>query len=35
MPPIRPQLLDELLKDYLKPEDLLGDNGRYWGLFGV
>jgi putative transposase len=27
MPPIRPELLDELLKDYQKPEDLLGDNG--------
>lgn len=27
MPPIRPELLDELLKDYRKPEDLLGDNG--------
>jgi putative transposase len=26
MPPIRPELLDELLKDYQKPEDLLGDN---------
>src|ERR1051325_11703459 len=27
MPPISPELLDELLKDYQKPEDLLGDNG--------
>ncbi len=27
MPPIRPELLDELLKDYQKSEDLLGDNG--------
>jgi putative transposase len=27
MPPVRPELLDELLKDYRKPEDLLGDNG--------
>jgi len=27
MPPIRPELLDELLKDYQKPGDLLGDNG--------
>jgi putative transposase len=27
MPPIRPELLDELLKDYQKPEDLLGDDG--------
>jgi putative transposase len=27
MPPIRPQLLDELLKDYQKPEDLLGQDG--------
>ena len=26
MPPIRPELFDELLKDYQKPEDLLGDN---------
>ncbi len=26
MPPIRPELLDELLKEYQKPEDLLGDN---------
>jgi hypothetical protein len=24
MPPIKPELLDELLKDYKKPEDLLG-----------
>jgi len=28
MPPIRPELLDELLKDYQKPEDLL-----CWALF--
>lgn len=27
MPPIRPELLDELLKDYRKPEDLLGQDG--------
>ena len=27
MPPIRPELLDELLKDYEKPEDLLGQDG--------
>ena len=27
MPPIRPGLLDELLKDYQKPEDLLGEDG--------
>jgi hypothetical protein len=27
MPPIRSELLDELLKDYQKLEDLLGDNG--------
>lgn len=27
MPPIRPQLLDELLKDYQKPDDLLGQDG--------
>src|ERR687884_731132 len=27
MPPIRPELLDELLKDYSKPEDLLGQDG--------
>jgi putative transposase len=27
MPPIRPELLDELLKDYQKPEDLLGQDG--------
>jgi putative transposase len=27
VPPIRPELLDELLKDYQKPEDLLGDDG--------
>ena len=26
-PPIRPELLDELLKDYQKPEDLLGQDG--------
>ncbi len=25
--PIKQELLDELLKDYQKPEDLLGDNG--------
>ncbi len=27
MPPIRPELLDELVKDYQKPEDLLGQDG--------
>ena len=27
MPPIRPELLDELLKDYQKPDDLLGEDG--------
>lgn len=27
MPPIRPELLDELLKDYQKPDDLLGQHG--------
>jgi transposase-like protein len=27
MPPIRPELLDELLKDYRKPEDLLSRDG--------
>jgi putative transposase len=27
MPLIRPELLDELLKDYQKPEDLLGQDG--------
>lgn len=27
MSPIRPQLLDELLKDYQKPEELLGQDG--------
>jgi putative transposase len=27
MPPIRPELLDELLQDYQKPEDLLGQDG--------
>jgi len=27
MPPIRPELLDELLTDYQKPEDLLGQDG--------
>jgi putative transposase len=27
MPPISPELLDELLKDYQKPEDLLGQDG--------
>src|ERR1044071_6588045 len=27
MPPIRPELLDELLRDYQKPEDLLGQDG--------
>jgi putative transposase len=27
MPPIRPELLDELLKDYKKPDELLGQNG--------
>lgn len=26
MPPIQPELLDELLKDYQKPEDLLGQD---------
>ena len=26
MPPIRPELLDELLKDYRKPDDLLGQD---------
>jgi hypothetical protein len=26
MPPIRPELLDELLKDYKKPDDLLGQD---------
>jgi len=26
MPPIRPELLNELLKDYQKPEDLLGQD---------
>jgi hypothetical protein len=26
-PPIRPELLDELLKDYENPEDLLGHGG--------
>lgn len=32
MPPIRPELLDELLKDYKKPDDLLGQDGllRVW-----
>jgi transposase-like protein len=25
--PIKQELLDEILKDYEKPEDLLGDNG--------
>jgi putative transposase len=25
--PITPELLDELLKDYQKPEDLLGQDG--------
>ena len=25
--PIKPELLDEILKDYEKPDDLLGDNG--------
>ncbi len=24
---IRPELLDELLKDYQSPQDLLGENG--------
>src|ERR687886_3073154 len=32
MPPIQPELLDELLKDYRKPEDLLGDNGLHQQL---
>jgi putative transposase len=27
MPPIRPELLDELLQDYRKPDDLLGQDG--------
>ena len=27
MPPIRSELFDELLKDYQKPEDLLGEDG--------
>jgi hypothetical protein len=27
MPPIRPELLDELPKDYRKPDDLLGQDG--------
>jgi putative transposase len=27
MPPIRPELLDELLKEYKKPDDLLGQDG--------
>ena len=27
MPPIRPERLDELLKDYQQPEDLLGQDG--------
>jgi putative transposase len=27
MPPVRPELLDELMQDYQKPEDLLGDDG--------
>lgn len=27
MPPMRPELLDELLKDYQKPDDLLGQDG--------
>jgi putative transposase len=27
MPPIRPELLDELLKDYQKPDDLPGQEG--------
>jgi hypothetical protein len=27
MPPIRPELRDELLKDYKKPDDLLGQDG--------
>ena len=27
MPPIRSELLDELLKDYKKPDDLLGQDG--------
>jgi len=27
MPPIRPELLDELLKDYQKPDDLPGQDG--------
>jgi transposase-like protein len=27
MPPIRPELFDELLQDYKKPDDLLGQDG--------
>ena len=27
MPPIRPELLNELLKDCQKPDDLLGQDG--------
>jgi hypothetical protein len=27
MPPPRPELLDELFKDYQKPDDLLGQDG--------
>jgi putative transposase len=27
MPPFRPELLDELLKDYQNPEDLLAQDG--------
>lgn len=27
MPPVGPELLDKLLKDYKKPEDLLGQDG--------
>lgn len=27
MPPVRSELLDELLKDYQKPDDLLGQDG--------
>jgi hypothetical protein len=27
MPPIRPELLDELLRDYKKPDDLLSQDG--------
>lgn len=29
MTPLRPELLDELLADYERPEDLLGDDGLF------